>query len=112
MRTHPPVDFRRVPLYPTEDGDVVDSQPALSHHLLDISVAERVAAIPADAKQDDVWCVMTPLEGRGIPPHGLVMSRTCDVKEGRIIAEKQFLKHYLQSQAAGAQCRGLSVDFA
>jgi hypothetical protein len=50
-------------LYPPEDGDVVDGQPALAHHLLEVSVAKRVAAIPADAEEDDIGRIVTPFEG-------------------------------------------------
>jgi hypothetical protein len=63
VRAHPPVDLRRVTLDPSEDGDVVYSQPTLSHHLLDISVAKRVATIPANAEEDNVGRIMSPLEG-------------------------------------------------
>ena len=55
-----------------------------------------------------IWCVMTPLEGRGISSHGLVMSRTCDDKEGRIIAERQFLKHNPQKKPLALHPKPLS----
>jgi hypothetical protein len=72
---------------------MIHGQPVLAHHFLKIPVAERVAAVPSDAEQDYIRRVVTPLEWRIVASHGLVMSRTCDDKEGKIIAEKQFLKH-------------------
>jgi hypothetical protein len=33
---------------------VVDGDTALGHHLLEVSVADAVTAVPADAEQDDL----------------------------------------------------------
>jgi hypothetical protein len=54
---------------------VVHQEAALAHHLLDISVAKRVAAIPANAEQNDVRRIMAPLEGRGVASHGSIAGR-------------------------------------
>ncbi len=69
VRTHQLVDLGRVALDPPEDGDVIDGQSALAHQFLEISIAERVSAVPADAEQDDVRGIVTPLEGRGVTLH-------------------------------------------
>src|SRR5882757_1213902 len=42
----------RVPLYPAQDGGMGKLQPALGHHLDQITQAELVTQIPAYAKDD------------------------------------------------------------
>ena len=44
---------------------MIDCKAALVHHLFDITVAERVAQVPAKAQEDDVSFIVPPLEGSG-----------------------------------------------
>ena len=67
VRAHPLVNLGRVALYPPEAGDVVDAQPALAHHLLQVAVGELVPAIPSDAQKNERGLEVSPLE------RGLVM---------------------------------------
>jgi hypothetical protein len=41
---------------------MIDREATLTHHLLQVSVGELIAAIPADAEQDDRGLEVTPLE--------------------------------------------------
>jgi hypothetical protein len=41
----------------------MNSQPAFSHHLLQVAVRKLVAAVPSDAQENDGWFKMPPLEG-------------------------------------------------
>jgi hypothetical protein len=43
---------------------VVDSEAAFVHHFLKVSVADAVAAVPADAEQDDLGRKPAALEDR------------------------------------------------
>lgn len=49
---------------------MIHCQSAFAHHLLKVAVAEGVAAIPADAQEDDRQLVVPPLERIGIALHG------------------------------------------
>ena len=42
---------------------MVECEASLVHHFFDITVAERVAQVPANAQEDDVSFIMAPLEG-------------------------------------------------
>src|SRR5258708_7215608 len=44
------LQFRCVALYPAVDRGVIDMQSPLEHHLLYISVAERIPEVPADTE--------------------------------------------------------------
>jgi hypothetical protein len=46
---------RREPLDPSEQGDMVDLDAALSEELLQITVRQSVAQVPAHGDQDDLW---------------------------------------------------------
>jgi hypothetical protein len=50
MRPDALIEFRRISLYPAEDCRVIDVKPALVHHLLDVSIRELEAAVPANTK--------------------------------------------------------------
>jgi hypothetical protein len=41
---------------------VIDANAALAHHLLEITVANPIAAVPAHRPKDDFAFKMTPLE--------------------------------------------------
>ena len=56
-------EFGRIPLNPTKDRGVIDRESPLLHHLFQVSVAEGISQIPADAKQDDVGLEVMPFEG-------------------------------------------------
>ena len=58
----PLIQNGRITLDPSPDGDVIHQEPALRHHLLQISVAERVPQIPADAQHDDDFLKVSPPE--------------------------------------------------
>ncbi len=74
--THSPVHLRRVTLDPPEDGDVIYRQPALAHHLFEISVAERVPAVPSDAQKYDGRLEVAPFE------RGLILLQGYDSRGG------------------------------
>jgi hypothetical protein len=57
--------FGCVALCPTVDRGVIDMQSSLAHHLLQISVAERIPQVPADTKQNDLGLEVTPFEWSG-----------------------------------------------
>ncbi len=48
------VCFRGVALDPAAERHVVDGDAALGHYFLEVPVADAVAAVPADAEQDDL----------------------------------------------------------
>ena len=59
---NPAIEFRRVVLDPAVDGGVIDREAALGHHLLEVALAQGVAALPAHAQQDDVGGEVPALE--------------------------------------------------
>jgi hypothetical protein len=62
VRPAPFIYFRCIRLHPAINGRVHDCQAPFSHHLLYISIAERIPKIPANAEQDDFGLVVPPLE--------------------------------------------------
>jgi hypothetical protein len=66
------LQFRRIRLYPAVDRRVIDLQAALIHHFFEISIAQTVTQIPADAEENDLGLVVSPLErvgfNHGRPP--------------------------------------------
>src|SRR5450432_584031 len=62
MRSATLFQFRCILLNPTEDCGVIDRESALSHHLFQIAVAERISQVPTHAQQNDPGFKMTPLE--------------------------------------------------
>jgi hypothetical protein len=54
--------FGRVAHNPAMHGRVVDRDPSLSHHLLQVPEAEIIGQIPADAEQDHRSIKMPALE--------------------------------------------------
>src|ERR1700730_14397307 len=60
----PLIQNGRIALDPSPDGDMIHQEPALRHHLLQISVAERVPQIPPDAQNDDDFLEVPPPEQR------------------------------------------------
>src|SRR5512134_1763662 len=60
---------RGVALNPPPDGRVINHDAAFRHHLLELAIAYRVFAVPADALQDDEGMEAAKLEGvhSGIP---------------------------------------------
>ena len=58
---------RSVALDPPVDGGVVHGKASLDHHLFQVSIAERIAKRPTDAKQDDLRLIMAVV-GMGETP--------------------------------------------
>jgi hypothetical protein len=58
------LDLRGVTLHPAEDGGWVDLDTALLHHLGQITIADAVLAVPADAQQEDLDRATTAFEDR------------------------------------------------
>src|SRR5262245_44099355 len=56
------IQNRRIPLYPAPDGNVIDRQTALRHHLLQVAVAKRVPQIPSHAQYNDLVLEVSPTE--------------------------------------------------
>ena len=46
-------------------GGVIDVQSPLAHHLLQVSVAERIPQVPADTQQNNLGLEVTPFERGG-----------------------------------------------
>src|SRR5712692_351053 len=62
--TKPLIQNGRITLDPTPDGNVIHRQSTLRHHLLQISVAQRITQVPPDAKNDDHVLKVSPTEQR------------------------------------------------
>jgi hypothetical protein len=60
----PLLELRRVALDPAVERHVVDGDAAFAHHFLKVPVADAVAAVPADAEQDDLGRKPAALEHR------------------------------------------------
>lgn len=56
------------------DRGVIDVQTTLEHHLLQISVAERITKVPANTEQNNLSLEVTPFE-RGGGIHAIVFSQ-------------------------------------
>jgi hypothetical protein len=54
----------RIALNPAENGTWVNLNPALLHHLSQVSVPDAVLAVPAHAQQDDLNRKAAALEDR------------------------------------------------
>jgi hypothetical protein len=50
MRPTACVELRGIALHPALDRGVIDVQTPLQHHLFEISVAERIPYVPANAE--------------------------------------------------------------
>src|SRR6266496_3033967 len=57
-----PLQFRRVVLHPPINGRVINIQPSFSHHLFQITIAQRRAQIPSDAQENDIRLEMAPFK--------------------------------------------------
>jgi hypothetical protein len=53
---------RRKSLNPTEQGDVVDLNPALGQEFLEVPIRKAVPKVPAHGEQDDLGWEPTPGE--------------------------------------------------
>jgi hypothetical protein len=62
--TDPLLELRGVALNPAVKCHVVDGYAAFGHHFLKVPVADAVAAVPADAEQDDLGRKPAALEHR------------------------------------------------
>ena len=59
------LQFRSVMLDPAKDGRMIDCKASLVHHFFDISVAEGITQVPADAQENDFSFIAAALEGSG-----------------------------------------------
>ena len=64
MRAAAAVQFRRIALNPTPDGDVVNAQVSLSHNFFKLAEAQRIPQVPADAQHNDLGLELPPFEQR------------------------------------------------
>ena len=72
FRTTAAVQFRRVPLNPTPDRDVIHAEVALRHDFFQIPQAEAEPEIPPDAQDDDLGFKMPSLKQRWpVPSHAV-----------------------------------------
>ena len=62
------LQFGCAALHPAVDRGVIDVQPALEHHFFQITIAERIAHVPAYTQKNDIGLEMTPCE-RGLLAH-------------------------------------------
>ena len=83
VRTDPLLDLRSVALDPPKDRRRVDIDTPLLHHLGEVSVTDRVLAVPAHAQQDDRDRKATALEQKqqdgssgSRPPHSAKVNTT------------------------------------
>src|SRR5215471_14381247 len=58
----PPVELRRVPLYPPPNGRVVHREAALGHKFLDVTIRKGIAQVPSDRTYDDHGFEVSPFE--------------------------------------------------
>jgi hypothetical protein len=65
MRAAALLQFGCIALYPAVDRGVIDMQSSLAHHLLQISIAERIPQVSADTQQNDISLEVTPFERDG-----------------------------------------------
>ena len=56
---------RRVFLNPPVDRCMIDCEVALLHHLFEIAITEGIAQIPANAQENNLGLIVTPLEEIG-----------------------------------------------
>jgi hypothetical protein len=97
------VQFWSITLDPTKDRGVIDVQLSFEHHLLQITIAERRAHIPAYAQQHDLGFKMAPFE-RGLLDHGEKLLCSAPNKEAFIITPSS-----LQHSLSNWQLRYLTV---
>src|SRR5208337_2679003 len=81
LPTQPFLDLGRVFLNPAVDRRMVDRDAALAHHLLEITIAHPVAAIPPDRPEHDLTLEVAPLEVR----HGPLPSLALDPSRRRTV---------------------------
>jgi len=62
MRVTSLLEFRRVVLDPAVNGGMIDLETTLPHHLLKISIAQRIAKMPSYTEQDHLGLEVTPFE--------------------------------------------------
>jgi hypothetical protein len=63
--TAPPVEFRRVPLDPKPDREVIDAEVPLSHNCCQFREAQRILQVAADAEDNDMPAKCRPLNTTG-----------------------------------------------
>src|SRR5271165_4126790 len=80
LPTQPFLDLGRVFLNPAVNRRMVDRDAALAHHLLEITIAHPVAAIPPDRPEHYLTLKVTPLEVR----HGPLPSLALDPSRRRM----------------------------
>src|SRR5271157_2288380 len=73
LPTQPFLDLGRVFLNPAVNRRMVDRDAALAHHLLEITIAHPVAAIPPDRPEHYLTLKVTPLEVRHGPLPSLAL---------------------------------------
>jgi hypothetical protein len=54
--------FRRIVLDPSVNGGVVDVDASFFHHLFEITIADAILAVPADALENDLALEVAPFE--------------------------------------------------
>ncbi len=59
MPSQPLVDFRGELLNPATDSGMINGHAALTHHLLQITVVDPIAAVPAHRPENDLAVVQT-----------------------------------------------------
>ena len=47
----------------TIPGGVIDTEPALQHHLFEVPITERITKIPAHTQENDISLEVAPFEG-------------------------------------------------
>jgi hypothetical protein len=62
LPAQPLFDLRRVILNPTVDRGMIDAHAVLAHHLLEITIADPIPAVPTHRPKDDLAFKMTPFE--------------------------------------------------
>ncbi len=85
------LQFWCIVLHSAVDRGVIDVETALEHHFLQISIAERIAQIPAYAEQNNLSFNMTPFE-RGGSIHNADSSQQNNPK---FTGQASLLQHYL-----------------
>src|ERR1044072_3731142 len=73
-----PLHARDILQHPAIDGGMVDLDAPFFHHLLELTVADRICEVPAHAPEDDVPLKMAAFEvdHRRLPPAEAPGNRT------------------------------------
>src|SRR5262249_23118561 len=65
VRAIPFLQFRSIALDPSIDCRMIDREVALLHHFFEVAITDGIAQIPANAQENNLGLIVTPLEETG-----------------------------------------------